>query len=366
MSTPPLTLTSLCEDVLLIIFSFLSNSSSSEPSIPLKHLSLVSHHFHSLTTPVLFKTIHINKPLSQLPALPHAAHHTRTFKLDMFGSLWWWCSGSYTCDSDALAIFTCIRSLENLKNLEVSMMKRSVDIFTSAFAGSHGASTFVLENVQSLEVSGSAAFLAAHCPNLVSLTVKEESEVEAYTALPIRLLPLHPNFTLLPEKLTSLDAPATWTAAELACVMSLFPNLTTLRMRSDTYGYHTPFPAIMSILSSLKTLHTLHLVKVAYLGTGHAQQVLFLRRTVQARSAEEYRKELWKRSEEARIQAEDEIVRCAFESMAALEVCWIGDLRVARRCSDTQSWDWERAYDDCDVPFTRARQDSGFAQGLIG
>jgi hypothetical protein len=366
MSIPPLTLTSLCEDVLLIIFSFLSNPLSSEPSTSLKDLSLVSHHFHTLLTPHLFKTIHINKPLSQLPSLSRAAHHTQTFKLDMFGSLWWWCSGSYTSDSDALAIFTCIRSLENLKNLEVSMMKRSIDIFASAFSGPHCASTFALKNVQILEVSGSAAFLAAHCPNLVSLTVKEESEVDAYTPLPIRLLPLHPNFTLLPEQLTSFDAPATWTAAELACVTTLFPNLTTLRMRSDTYGYHTPLPAVMSILSSLKHLHTLHLVKVAYLGTGHAQQVLFLRRTVQARSAEEYRKELWKRSEEARIQAEDEIVRCAFESMAALKVCWVGDLRVARRCLDTQSWNWERAYDDYDVPFTRARQDSGFAQGLIG
>jgi hypothetical protein len=372
MFNPLLNLTSLCEDVLLIIFSFLStfsNSNShttSEQSTPLKHLSLVSHHFHRLITPLLFKTLHINKPISQLPLLPRAAHHTRTFRLDMFGSLWWWCSGSYTSDSDALAIFACIRSVENLENLEVSMMKRSIDIFTSAFSGPHPSSTFILSNVRNLEVSGSAAFLAAHCPYLVSLTIKPESEVEAYTPLPIRLLPLHPKFTLCPEKLTTFDAPAAWTAAELACITSLFPNLTTLKMRSDTYGYHTPFPVIVSLLSSLKHLHTLHLVKVSYLGTGHAQQVLFLRRTVQARSAEEYRKELWKRSEEARITAENDIVACAFGEMGSLKVCWIGELRVARRCAESLEWSWERGYEDCDVPFTRARQDSGFAQGLIG
>lgn len=373
MSNPPLNLTSLCEDVLLIIFSFLSTSSdssnshtTSEQPTPLKHLSLVSHHFHTLTTPLLFQTLHINKPLSQLSVLPRAAYHTRTFKLDMFGSLWWWCSGSYTSDSDALAIFTCISRLANLENLEVSMMKRSIDIFTSAFAAPHSSSTFVLDNVQELEVSGSAAFLAGHCPNLISLTIKPESEVEAYTPLPIRLLPLHSNFTLRPEKLKTFDAPAAWTAAELACITSLFPNLKILKMRSDTYGYHTPFPAIVSMLSSLKNLHTLHIVKVSYLGTGHAQQVLFLRRTVQARSAEEYRKELWKRSEEARITAENDIVACAFSEMESLKTCWIGELRVARRCTGSLEWDWERGYEDCDVPFTRARQDSGFAQGLIG
>jgi hypothetical protein len=366
MSNTPLTLPSLCEDVLLLIFSFLSPThTSSETSTPLKNLSLVSHHFHTLLTPLLFKSLHINKPISQLPPLPPSAvHHARTFKLDMFGSLWWWCSGSYTSDSDALAIFSCISMLKNLKTLDVSMMKRSTDIFTSAFGGPHDPSTFILENVERLEVSSSAAFLHSHCPHLISLTIKDDSEIEPYTPLPIRLLPLHPGFTKIPDKLTGFEAPATWTPTELASLTSLFPHLTTLRMRSDTYGYHTPLPEILSIVSTLPNLYTLYLVKAAYLGTGYAHQALLWRRRMQACNVND-RREIWKRNEEARVEVEDGVVRQAFEMCGALRVCWVGEKRVARRCAGGMSWVWSRQYDEDDVRLA-GQQSCGTRYGVMG
>jgi hypothetical protein len=344
MVNPPLSLTSLCEDVILIICDFLSQTHT-ESSTPLKHLSLVNPHFRTILSPLLFKTIHINKPISQLPPLPRAAYHARTFKIDMFGSLWWWCSGSYTSHSDALDIFTCISRLENLTTLEVSMMKRSIDIFTSAFSSLQCPSLFLLSRVEKLIVTSSGAFLPAHCPALKYLMIRDDTDecsLEPYTPLPMRLAPLHPHLTL-PGCLTHFDATAMWTVPELLALTEYFPNLTSLRMRTDTYCYHMSFAHIISILSqNFKDLNTLHLVKSGYLGMGY--QALLWKRRIQACGDDEYRRLMWRKNEALRVQVENEVVRCAFGAIGGLRECWVGEKRVARKYGGKgeMKWMWQR------------------------
>jgi hypothetical protein len=344
MSKPSLSLTSLCEDVILIICDYLLHTRT-DSSTPLKDLSLVNHYFHTLLRPLLFKTIHINKPISQLPPLPLSAYHARTFKIDMFGSLWWWCSGSYTSHSDALDIFTCISRLTNLHTLHVSMMKRSIDMFTCAFSLPHSPSMFLLPQVENLIVTSSAAFLVAHCPNLRSAILKDDTDeclLEPYTALPKRLTPLHPHLILPGSFLTHFNATATWTALELANLTTHFPHLTFLRMRSDTYCYHTSFAHVIDILAqNLKDLKTLHLVKSGYLGMGY--QALLWKRRIQACGDDEYRRLMWRQNEALRVQVENEVVRTAFGAIGELRECWVGETRVARKCDgEGCGWMWER------------------------
>lgn len=349
-----LSLSDLCEDVILLICDHLEHTRV-ENETPLKNLSLVNQHFHEILVPLLCRTIHINRPVSQLNPSPHTLHHARTFKIDMFGSLWWWCSGSYTSSLDALDLFRSIRSLPNLKTLEISMMKRSIDIFTAAFSNSDipDPRVFVLDKVENLVVTSSAAFLVNHCPNLKSLAVRDGSDclLETYTYLSSRLAPLHSKLSSPTPRLTHFDATAFWSASELSHLVTLFPHLQHLRLRSDTYTYRASTPTIISLLStSLPDLHTLHIIKSGSLGMGN-QSVG--KRRIQACSNAEYRQMLWRENERLRVEAENSIVREAFGRIARLRECWLGEKRVARRCEDDGTgdgggvmWMWERKSED--------------------
>jgi hypothetical protein len=347
-----LSLTDLCEDVILLICNHLDHTRADNET-PLKQLSVVNHRFHDILVPILWKTVQINRPVSQLIASPHHVRHARTFKIDMFGSLWWWCSGSYTSSSDALDLFRYIRSLQNLKTLEISMMKRSIDIFTAAFSDStiDYPSVFVLEKIENLVVTSPAAFLVNHCPNLKSLIVRDGSDclLETYTDLSSRLAPLYPKLPSPTPGLTHFDATALWSASELTHLTTSFPHLQHLRLRSDTYTYRASTPTILSILSTfLPNLLTLHLIKSGSLGMGY--QSVWKRR-IQACSNAEYRQMLWRENERLRVRVENAIVREAFGSMGMLGECWLGEKRVARRCREGEGgegvrWMWERRSED--------------------
>jgi hypothetical protein len=338
----PVSLADLCEDVILLICSHL-DLTRAEDETPLKNLRLTNRYFHRLLVPLLFRTIYINRPVNQLTPTPLLAEYARTFKLDMFGSLWWWCSGSYTSSTDALDLFRCLRSLANLKTLEISMMRRSMDIFVAAFSEIKEAGVFTIENVENLVVTSSAAFLANHCPNLKSLVIRDGSEclLETYTDLSERLAPLHSaSTTVTTPQLTRFDATATWSADELTFLVQTFPHLQHLRMRSDTYTYRASTPTIITILSShLQHLKTLHLVKSGSLGMGY--QSVWKRR-IQACSNAEYRQMLWRENERLRVAVENTIVREVFGRTEGLRECWLGEKRVARRCGDDGRWMWER------------------------
>jgi hypothetical protein len=346
----PLTLSSLCYDVILLILTHLS-STRREFETPLQNLSLVSHHFRILLTPHLFKTLHINRPISQLTPT-HLTQHATTFKIDMFGSMWWWCSGSYTSGSDALDLLRCIKGMERLRSLEVSMMKRSVDIWVAAFADESVTDdercVFVLGKVETLVVSSSAAFLASHCPDLKSLVLQDgadECTLEQYTSLSTRLAPLHPRFEAGNPHLQRFDAAAVWSAEELENLVKTYPGLRCLQMRTDTYCYHASTSAIISILATgLTHLQTLHLVKSGSLGMGY-QSVW--KRKIAACSDAEYRRALWVENERIRVQTENAIAREAFGSIKTLRECWLGEKRVARRFGDDATqWVWERRRED--------------------
>ncbi|OAL04370.1 hypothetical protein IQ06DRAFT_97029 [Phaeosphaeriaceae sp. SRC1lsM3a] len=347
MTMSPLTLSDLCEDIILLICSQLEYMLD-DNSTPIKNLSLTSRNLLHVLRPLLFRTLHINKPISQLSPAPQATQHARTFKVDMFGSLWWWCSGSYTSSTDALDLFRCIKALPSLRSLEVSMMRRSVDMFKTAFSLPKEFDTFSLTNISELHVTSSAAFLFNHCPNLKRLAVQDESDclLETYIPLPARLAPLlHHPLMICPE-LTSFDATATWSANELDALVHLFPKLAHLRMRSNTYCYRASTPAIFFILSSgLKYLQTLHLVKSGNLGMGY--QSIWKRR-IQASSNAEYRQMLWRENERLRVEVENHVVRAAFGSMGCLRECWVGEKRVARRLEHEGElrWMWERRRED--------------------
>jgi hypothetical protein len=351
-STRALSLSDLCEDVIHLIcnhFTFIRE----EHQTPLKNFSLVNRQFRSLLTPRIFRALEINRPVSQLEPTPLIEHHARTFKIDMFGSMWWWCSGSYTSSSDALELFRCIQSFANLRTLEISMMKRSIDIYTAAFEDEsvNNDSIFILDRVANLVVTSSAAFLASHCPNLKSLVIKDGSDclMDSYTDLSKRLAPLHQRLKAGSAHLTGFDATAVWSAEELEKLVKAYPTLQSLRMRTDTYCYRASTSAIIEILGKgLADLRTLHLVKSSSLGLGY--QAVWKRKIEQC-SDVEYRFAVWMENERRRVEAENTLVREAFWKIRRLQECWLGEKRVARRCADERvpgqaQWKWERRRED--------------------
>jgi hypothetical protein len=353
-STRTLSLSNLCEDVILLICDHLTFVRE-EDQTPLKNLSLVDRHFRSLLTPRIFKALEINRPVRQLEPLSSIEHHAQTFKIDMFGSMWWWCSGSYTSSSDALELFRSIQSMDNLKTLEISMMKRSIDIYTAAFKDGRVSddSIFILDRVANLVVTSSAAFLASHCPNLKSLVIKDGSDclIDSYTNLTERLAPLYLQLKAGNSHLTHFDATAVWSAEELEKLVTAYPNLRSLRMRTDTYCYRASASTIIDILSEgLADLQTLHLVKSSSLGLGY--QAVWKRKVAQC-SDVEYRFAVWMENERRRVEAENTLVREAFGKMESLKECWLGEKRVARRCAHDRvpgqaQWKWERRREDAE------------------
>lgn len=350
----PLLLSDLCEDVILVICEQLEYIRSQQET-PLKSLSLTNRRLRDIAVPCLFRTVHIIQPVSQLLPCALTSQHARSCKVDMFGSMWWWCSGSYVSSSDALDLFRCIRSLKNLKSLNISMMRRSVDMFTAAFVcdAKQANDVFLLTRIEHLVVTSSAAFMASHCPNLKSLVVKDGDDcvMETYTNLTSRLAPLHASFDteLRPSlQLTRFDAAATWSLDEITALVANFPNLQHLRMRSDSYCYRASTESIMEILAHLKDLRTLHLIKSGSLGMGY--QSIWQRR-IHTCSDAEYRRLLWLENERLRVHSENNAARCAFGRIASLKVCWVGDKRVARKLnteSNCLQWMWERRRDSVD------------------
>ncbi|KAF2125557.1 hypothetical protein P153DRAFT_299770 [Dothidotthia symphoricarpi CBS 119687] len=259
--------------------------------------------------------------------------------------MWWWCSGAYVCSADALALFRLIHTLKRVKTLEVMMMRRSVDMFTTAVASTppQESSVFLMPRVEKLVVTSDAAFLVSQCPNLRDLVIDDRTNclVGPYCSLPTRLEPLLPN--LPSPALTHFDATAHWSVDEVRFLVLRFPALKYLRMRSDTYCYRASISAITSLLGTgLPHLKTLKLVKVGNLDTGY-QSVW--RRRMKGCSDAVYRKMLWRENEERRVEAENMVVRLAFGEIKGLGECWVGEGRVARRM-DAEAWMWERRRED--------------------
>ncbi|KAF3054096.1 hypothetical protein E8E11_011588 [Didymella keratinophila] len=237
------------------------------------------------------------------------------------------------------------------------MMKRNLDIFTSAFEEVEDPQTFLLPGVETLVVTSAAAFLASHCPDLQHLVVEDGSScmIEAYLDVITRLLPLHPRlisskFTYM--QLTHFDTTANWSAEEIAALVPCFPSLQYLHMRSDAFCYRASIATIMQLLGDgLRDLRTLRLNKVGNLDMGFRA---VWKRSITACSTESQRRVLWLQNEAHRVEAENNVARLAFTNIAALKECWLGDKRVARRmagCSGdgSLSWIWERKREDIDV-----------------
>lgn len=350
------TLTNLCEDVLLMISGFL-RPQCSEGQTPVKTLSSVNRRLRDIFSPILFKSLYINRPLSQLSSAPLVYRYAKSLKIDMFGSMWWWCSGKYVSSNDALELFACVQRMKHLKRLEVTMMKRNLDVFVNAFEEVDDAQTFLLPGIETLVVTSAAAFLASHCPDLEHLIVEDGPScmVETYIDVPTRLLPLHPQLggsqRTYPQ-LTYFDTTANWSAEEITALVPRFPHLQHLHMRSDAFCYRASIATIMQLLGhSLKDLKTLKLNKVGNLDMGFRA---VWKRSVTACSTEAQRRVLWLQNEAHRVGAENNVVRLAFSSIERLKECWLGDKRVARReagCSNMAglSWVWERRREDIDV-----------------
>ncbi|KAF1928235.1 uncharacterized protein M421DRAFT_63181 [Didymella exigua CBS 183.55] len=271
--------------------------------------------------------------------------------------MWWWCSGKYVSSNDALELLACVQELKHLNRLEVTMMKRNVDLFVSAFEAVEDVRTLLLPGINTLVVTSAAAFLASHCPDLRHLVVEDGPScmIETYLNVPTRLLPLHPQLVgsqrTYPQ-LTHFDTTAKWSAEEIAALVPCFPSLQHLHMRSDAFCYHASIFTIMQLLGhNLRDLKTLKLNKVGNLDVGFRA---VWKRSITACSTEAQRRVLWLHNEVHRVQAENNVVRLAFASIERLRECWLGNERVARRlagCSgnDDLSWVWERKREDIDV-----------------
>lgn len=212
-------------------------------------------------------------------------------------------------------------------------MSRSTDMFTTAFQNTkNGQSFFVLEKIETLVISSSAAFLACHCPRLKSLVIEDGGDclVEKYSDLESRLTPLHPHLHAgLISNLTHFEATAIWSVDELRFLTMTFPQLQCLQMRSEMYCYRTSFTTIMRLLgSSLKDLRILKLHKIGNLDVGFRS--VWKRRILECKT-ESLRKALWRENESRRVAAENRVVRVAFADIGGLKEIWIGDSRVARR-----------------------------------
>ncbi|KAH7079731.1 hypothetical protein FB567DRAFT_450076 [Paraphoma chrysanthemicola] len=269
--------------------------------------------------------------------------------------MWWWCSGSYTSSSDAVELFRYIRALPRLKTLEISMMKRSLDIFDAAFESpDHDVKEFMLPKIEHLVVNSSAAFLASHCPRLKTLVLRDSEDclLDSYTDVAKRLVPLHPSIaSCASEILVHFDATAIWCPEELSRLVRAFPRLQYLRMRTDTYCYRASTPDVIETLSGgLNNLQSLHLVKSGNLNMGY--QSVWKRR-IPASSDEEYRRALWLENERLRVSVENTVARLAFREIVALNEIWLGEKRVARRMrkdsDDGLKWLWEREREGVDT-----------------
>ncbi|KAF2852025.1 hypothetical protein T440DRAFT_393272 [Plenodomus tracheiphilus IPT5] len=277
----------------------------------------------------------------------------------MFGSLWWWCSGLYVNSSDAIDLFAFIHTLPNLTTLSISMLSRSLDLFESAFTAPNPPTPtfFLLPTIKSLTLTPSASFLAAHCPDLLHLTIRDNNEqctIEPSSSLSSRLLPSTPTFpsaTLPSKTLTHLSTTAAWSTPELNFLVSNFPNLTHLNMQSEQYTYRASIPCIMVILSRLKGLRVLRLNRIHKLDVGYRA---VWKRVVQECRTEGERMELWRGDERRRVGAENEVVGCAMRCCGRLREVWVGGERVARRIvggeeeGEGVKWVWERRREDVD------------------
>ncbi|KZM27085.1 uncharacterized protein EKO05_0010094 [Ascochyta rabiei] len=354
---PRYTLTDLCEDVLLMI-SDLLNLQCSDGEKPIRYLSMVNRRLRSILSPCLFKSLCINRPLSQLSCTPLIYRHAKTLKIDMFGSMWWWCAGAYVSSKDALDLFAAVKRMPQLKRLEVTMMKRNLDMFLTAFEEMDDAQTLLLPGVETLVVTSAAAFLASHCPDLKNLIVEDAPScmIEPYVDVPTRLTPLHPQLVggqwTYPQ-LTHFDTTASWSAAEIAALVPSFPRLQHLHMRSDAFCYRASIETIMELLGcSLGDLQTLKLNKVGHLDMGFRA---VWKRSIATCTTQEQRRILWLHNEARRVEAENNVARLAFLKIQRLKEIWLGDKRVARRSAGCNgkvdlSWIWERrreAFDDC-------------------
>lgn len=358
------TLANLCEDVLFMV-SELLHVLCPEGETPIKDLSRVTRRLRDVFSPILFKTVYINRPLSQLSSTPLVCQYAQNLKIDMFGSMWWWCSGSYVSSKDALELFACMQSMPHLKRLEVSMMKRNLDVFTSAFEEVRNTQTFMLPRVKTLVATSAAAFLASHCPDLERLVVEDAPScmMETYVDAPTRLMPLHPQlvgvYWEFPQ-LTHFDTSANWSAEEIAALVPLFPRLQHLHMRNDAFCYRASIAAIMQLLgNNLRDLKTLKLNKVGNLDMDFRA---VWKRSITSCATEAQRRVLWLQNEAHRVEAENTVARLAFTNIGRLHECWLGDERVARRSAGYDihaplSWVWERKREDVDV----CRQQSEWA-----
>lgn len=350
------TLVNLCEDVLFIVSDFLCLLCA-EGTTPIKVLTCVNRRLRDIFSPVLFRSLYVNRPLSQLSNAPIAYRYAESLKIDMFGSMWWWCSGRYVSSNDALELFACMKSMPLLKRLEVSMMKRNLDVFVNAFEEVEDTQRFLLPGIETLVVTSAAAFLASHCPDLKHLTVEDAPScmIEAYIDAPDRLMPLHPQLIggrrTFPQ-VTYFDTSANWSAEEISVLVPLFPRLRHLRMRSDAFCYRASIATIMHLLGgSLTDLKTLKLNKVGNLDMGFRA---IWKRSITACATAAQRRTLWLQNEAHRVEAENTVARLAFTSIGRLQECWLGDERVARRSADRDmyaslSWVWERKREDVDV-----------------
>ena len=349
------TLTTLCEDVLFMIGDSLGLVRS-KGEAPVKSLSSVNRRLREIFSPVLFRSLYINRPLSQLSSTPLAYEHASSLKIDMFGSMWWWCSGSYVSSTDALELFASTKRMSKLRRLEVSMMKRNLDVFVSAFEEVDDVQTFLLPGIETLVVTSAAAFFASHCPDLKRLIVEDAPScmIETYINIPTRLMPLQPKLvgTLLTQ-LTHFETSANWSAGEIATLVPYFPRLQYLHMRSDAFCYRASIATIMELLGhSLKHLRILKLNKVGSL-PDMGYRALW-KRSITACATEAQRRVLWAHNEACRVEAENNVARLAFTRIETLHECWLGEERIARRvvgsdATDSLSWVWQRSREDVDV-----------------
>ncbi|OAL46886.1 hypothetical protein IQ07DRAFT_516625 [Pyrenochaeta sp. DS3sAY3a] len=264
--------------------------------------------------------------------------------------MWWWCSGDYISGSDARDLFWLMHSLPELRVLEVRMMSRSVDLFAAAFkARAAPPGLFVLAGVQELVVSNCAAFLAAHCPGLRRLVLREGDAcaVEVYPPLAARLAPLHPGLRGaggVNAALTHFEAAASWTESEVCFLVATFPGLTHVALRTESFCYRASLGTIVAILSGLRCLAVLRLAKIARLDMGY---VRVWKRGIFEYKTEAARKALWVENERSRVEAENAVARMVFGEMGGLRECWVGEKRVARRLGEGAMemglrWVWER------------------------
>ena len=332
-----LTFADLNDDVLLIIFDYLSktvrireNGSYVKPkSAPLKNLSSVNRRLRALLRPMLMKSIALSKSqrsqtnngwviarkaIDEITRDASLLETTKSLQLELYGHAW---QNDYALAEAFSNLITFLRQLPNLQLLRLTIPHSYMLDFERVFKADAERSPLSLNNLTTLYIEYRMVFLLDYCPNLERLALYTTSNEDTR----LYQLPLPRTFPHS-SHITHLEVFARWTLSEVAYLASMLPLLRHIAV----LGYEI-YPPLSRLLTEFgkgfKELRVLALPDVGSLDMGFEYGECAIPSFM---GGGKTRLECMESKERAQVRA----VEMAFGACAGLEECWLGEAIVAR------------------------------------